>query len=241
MRQFALAVITFALAACGGSAANPSSAEDMASQSRSATPPPLPQVITDVAPSSDGNDVAPAVAPIQASSVTGTVAGIRLQPTYSFFLQGVMRVGDDQPTAVLVVTDTPNLCAHMNRGNMPRNATLLAIAMVQTDGNPIQTQYAYTAPGHHGMDVLPQSMAYFRKLDSNCEFTPDDERAQAFYGQVMLRSLVANQRAVADYAFDFEGDIVTGHIDAPYCNAPYFFANPEQFNMPVEPECCVDP
>ena len=239
MRHFALfALLTAvaALAACGGTTSDSVPSDASIAMDKSATLPALPRLHDDRVQQGDGN----AVVPVQANTIAGTVAGTALNPLYSFFLQGIMRVGDDQPTLVLVVTDTANLCAHIGRGTMVKNSVLFAVAMVQTDGAPVHPGYAYTAPGHHGRDNLPRSMAFFRQHDGRCEMSPGEAGAQAEFGQAMLRELTDHERVVADFAFDFgDGDQLSGHIDAPFCDAPYFFENPEQFYMPVEPDSCL--
>lgn len=233
---FALALVA---AACGESAkdSNSISGPDAAGYAAD-LPAPLPEA-TDETP-------AEGAAEGFVNRFEGDVAGMTLNPMYSFFLEGIMTVGDPQPTLVFVQTDSPNLCAHMAAGTMPRGATMFGTALVQTDGAPVQTQYAYTAPGHHGMDDLPRSMGFFRQLNNACEVSPNEVGAQAHRGQAILRSWTPKTRITADFSFDFEddGEIIgqaRGHVEAPWCDAPLFFANPEQFYQPVEPEDCRDP
>ena len=233
-----LSVCLFATA-CGASASDVD-ALDEGTMSRLVAPPALAPIATDDATEGDPSSLE-GKSPAFVNTFEGKVAGFTLKPTYSFFLQGIMTVGDAQPTLVLVQTDSANLCQHMAAGTMPKNASIFAAALVQTDGKPVQVGYSYTAPGHHGMDELPRSMAFFRKLNDTCEVFPDDTGAQAMYGQAIIRKLSANNTVVADYAFDFEeAGTVRGHIEAPLCDAPYFFANPEQFYQPVEPELCLE-
>ena len=225
--------------ACGTPAADADTLDEGA-LSRLVAPPALAPVAVEEA---SGNEPATleGAAPAYVNTFEGTVAGFTFKPTYSFFLQGVMTVGDPQPTLVFVQTDSPNLCQHMAAGTMPKNASIFATALVQTDGKPVQVGYSYTAPGHHGMDDAPRSMAFFRKLNETCEVFPDDTGAQALYGQAVIRKLSANNTVVADYVFDFEeAGTVRGHVEAPLCDAPNFFANPEQFYQPVEPENCLE-
>jgi hypothetical protein len=229
----------FFATACGTPAADADTIDE-GTLSRLVAPPALAPVATEH-PAEENVASLEGTAPAYVNTFTGTVAGFTFKPTYSFFLQGVMTVGDPQPTLVFVQTDSANLCQHMAAGTMPKNATIFATALVQTDGKPVQEGYSYTAPGHHGMDDAPRSMAFFRKLNETCEVFPDDTGAQAMYGQAIIRKLSANTKVVADYAFDFEeAGTVRGHVEAPLCDAPYFFANPEQFYQPVEPEQCLE-
>ena len=234
-----LLALALAASACGESAKDSSTALSPEAAARVAD---LPELLPELAPE----------LPAGSSSETyvnrfvGDVAGMTLNPKYSFFLEGIMTVGDPQPTLVFVQTDSPNLCAHMAAGTMPRGATMFGTALVQTDGAPVQTHYAYTAPGHHGMDDLPRSMGFFRQLNEACEVSPNEVGAQAHRGQAILRSWTSKTRITADFSFDFEedGEIIgqaQGHVEAPWCDAPLFFANPEQFYQPVEPEDCRDP
>ncbi len=234
--------------ACSGSSSDPESLDENPI-SRIVAPPAL----APVAPAADDDasdtntDGAPAAAVGGAKAYhnpfEGNIDGITLTPTYSFFLQGVMRVGDVQPTLLFVQTDTPNLCQHLAAGTMPKNATILGSALMQADGQPVQAGRAFSAPGHHGMDKDPIAMTFFRKLSNTCEVSPGEDGGgvQAMYGEAIIRKLVDNTHAVIDYAFSFEeAGTVTGHVEAPYCDAPNFFANPEQFAMPVEPQNCLD-
>ena len=225
--------LSLPLFACSASASDPETLDEVP-MSRLVLPPVLAPIDNGAA----GDDLPQSFH----NTFEGRVEDMTFQPNYSFFLQGIMRVGDAQPTLVFVQTDSPNLCRHMAAGTMPKNASIFAVALVQTDGRPVQVGYSDTAPGHHGMDESPRSMAFFRKLNGTCEVFPDETGAQAMYGEAVIRKLRPNTSVVADYAFDFEeAGSVSGHLEAPYCDAPNFFANPEQFYQPVEPQNCLEP
>lgn len=240
MRQVSsLLALALAVTACGASVTEPAGVPSPEATGRVVDLPALPLEVTPEAPAEGSSQT-------YTNHFVGDVAGMTLNPKYSFFLEGIMTVGDPQPTLVFVQTDSPNLCAHMAAGTMPRGATMFGTALVQTDGAAVQTQYAYTAPGHHGMDDLPRSMGFFRQLNDACEVSPNEVGAQAHRGQAILRSWTPKTRITADFSFDFEDDGETighaqGHVEAPWCDAPLFFANPEQFYQPVEPEDCREP
>lgn len=225
MRLASIALL-LSVAACGASSSAPL---DLPESGRVVIPAPP---ALEVQASDEDGDV---------NTFNGSVGGFTLNPKYSFFMQGIMTVGDTQPTLVLVQTDTPNLCGHIAAGTMPRGATMFAVALVQTDGEPVQEGRVYLAPGHHGLDNAPYSLAIFRALDAQCEISPGETGASAMFGQAVLRELVPHLRASADFRFTYDdGDTVSGHISAPICSAPAFFERPEQFYEPVEPDACHD-
>lgn len=172
-------------------------------------------------PESDATDAA------AANSFSGHVQGIGLDVKETIYVLGEFALSEMTPVLVVLQSDTEGLCKHLQNGTLPKNATLFPIALIQQDTKPVQANRSYTPPDPLDPTATEDyfTVAQFRKLDATCQITPDPDDAVGKAGQILLETLIPNQRATGRYAFLMgdQHDPVQGRFDATYCDAPAMF------------------
>jgi hypothetical protein len=174
----------------------------------------------------------------------GKVTGHPLDVKETVFLLGEFDLGVMTPVLVMVQTDTPGICAHLQHGTLPKNATLFPVALIQQDGEAVAAPRSYRPPNPENPAETANyfTVAQFRKLDGQCGITPAPEVGVGKVGQVILQTLEPGVRATGEYGLLIgdQEDIVRGTFDATFCDAPELYENLESLLNPnVDAEHCL--
>lgn len=174
----------------------------------------------------------PAQAEMLRSAFAGTVAGYPSKPLHNFFIRGKMNAPGNPSALIFVQTDNEQMCQHLTDGTMPKEATMFAVALVDTGKDKPAVNKTYIAGGDQDENPQPMLYGYFRKLDAYCECEPGlpEDGAQAQHGSAQLRALNDNEASVSFNLRmaneDGELDSVFGVISGPLCPGTALLQNP---------------
>jgi hypothetical protein len=151
-------------------------------------------------------------------SVRGRIRGSQLSPGDAVWGTGSVTIASTPlNAAVVVISNSSNLCSLARAGRQPRNSQ--SLTMVLSDRG---TNSAPTAPGAFTIWVSgPQptrlAVAQYSQTDANCQ---QIQTATATSGAIIVDSLSSggNMNGTFDFIFD-SGDHVTGTFSATNCSA----------------------
>ncbi|MBK7401139.1 MAG: hypothetical protein IPJ34_34025 [Myxococcales bacterium] len=173
---------------------------------RGSTPPPVTQAET------------PAAVPATKTAVRGRIDGIEVQPTQAVFL---WRPKADDLS--IVFADSDDLCAALQAGAMPKNATVMSVTIKHnTKENRDAPFAAGDFPVRQGSALEPQDTkrARLAKLDATCKPTTT---ATATSGSVHLTTTEVKVGGVAEGSLSLvfpSGEKLEGPFRATYCAPP---------------------
>lgn len=219
-----IALFMFCLAACGQDAPSTRSTQKATERPVKEASPVLPRTVRDEAS--------------QTNSLTVSDATLSFVPTHAVVLAGTFDIGEPVPVVIVVQSDSPDVCAHYQRGTQPAGKNMFAIAFIQQDQQAVAAERLYSAEP----DTTYFAYAQLRRFSRTCEISPAADAGQGRQGQAILNEWIPGKHASGDYTFSLgdEGTAILGHFEAEYCDAPKLFEDVDALYQPsVNPATCV--
>lgn len=157
--------------------------------------------------------------------VQGTLKGQAFAPTEAVFVKGLL--GGVAPGVVVVMSDTPELCAHLQANAKPRHRVIVGMGLLHGDGSDL-------TPGtYRGDDDANMVVARAQQANAACA----DDTTYSESPDVMVTDYADGQQLTARFTVPFGEDALMGTVHAVACDAPHFVENMEGFSPGYT---CVD-
>lgn len=173
----------------------------------------------------------------------GTVKTFGLDVVETVFVEGFAEIGAKAPVLVVVQSNTPDTCAHLQNGTYPKQGTFFPIALIQMDGDKVAGQRVYkpSSPDDETTDLY-QTYAQLRHFSESCQIQPEAEDGMAILGWAIMDDYSPGKIAKGRYAFEMGQDRapVSGSFNATYCDAPSLLADAAALMNPIiDSEHCL--